>query len=209
MFRDCFAEWFRKSIVNRRLLRRVFTIGIEFSEHFKSLRGNREKSEFNLLRDIVIAWRALSAARMRSRKAKMGLVSRKMVYEAGLISSVFLAWQRHCYCKAVSREFREDVMMKMLKASFAGWERWSYRVIRVRWKWSVRKVQEWSFKLFRMGCDVKRIERKVVSRRVWGRWVRRWERLWKQEPVEMYESSLMKKIWREWTWYLAELGVER
>ena len=157
----------------------------------------------------MIAWRAVAAVRARSRKAKMALVSKKMVYEAGLVSRVFLAWQRQSYCEVVSREFREDLMAKTLRAAFTGWEMWSYKVVRVRWKWSVRKVQEWAFELFRTGSDVSRMERMVVFKRVWGRWVRQWQRRWKQEPVEMYERGLVRRVWREWSWYLGELGVER
>ena len=54
-----------------------------------------------------------------------------------------------------------------------------------------------------------RMERRVVFKRVWGRWVRQWQRRWKQEPVEMYEKALVQRVWKEWSWYLGQLGVER
>ena len=42
VLRDCFVEWHRKCIVNRKLLRRVFTIGIEVNEKGRS----DEQSEY-------------------------------------------------------------------------------------------------------------------------------------------------------------------
>jgi hypothetical protein len=163
-----FAEWHRKIIVNRRLLRRVFQIGIEFSEHFKRLRGNREKSEFNLLRDILMAWRKTALERIRDRTLRMNLISRRMLWEASLVSRTFLGWQRYSYCAVVSREFRAEGEIRNLRRIFAGWERWSYRILRVRHKWTVRKPLEWVFCGLRLGCDVSR-----MSRLVWGgRWAK-------------------------------------
>ena len=63
-----FNEWFRKIVVNRRLLKRVFKIGLEMSAHFQYLRGNRGKSEFNLLRDIVLEWKEYVGGEIRERR---------------------------------------------------------------------------------------------------------------------------------------------
>ncbi|GMH77894.1 hypothetical protein TL16_g07576 [Triparma laevis f. inornata] len=209
VLRTRFAEWHRKIIVNRRLLKRVFTIGIEFSEHFKQLRGNREKSEFNLMRDIVMAWRKTVLERVRNRTIKMNFISRRMLWEATLVSKTFLAWQRYSYCAVVSMEFRAEGETKQLRRIFAQWERWSYRIIRVRHRWTVRKPLEKTFENLRLGCDVSRMSRMVVFKKVWGRWEAKWIENWKNQPDRFRDHWLLKHVVREWAWLVGEIGAER
>jgi len=114
-----FNEWFRKIVVNRRLLKRVFKIGLEMSAHFQYLRGNRGKSEFNLLRDIVLEWKEYVGGEIRERRVAAEIEAGRAVRRAMLLSTVFVTWKRWMWGVVVAREFRVGKVMEKVRGGVA------------------------------------------------------------------------------------------
>ncbi len=200
-------SWYTKVIINRRLLRRVFKIGIESSRYLQALGGKGgPKTEFMLLHDIVTEWRKAVKYIIRERDVRIKFDANSSMRKFEMIGKLFLTWQRFAYVKAVSREYAYERMMRVVRSCFCRWEKWSYKVARLRHKTSVLNVERVWFGALVIGTGVSRMNRRVTLKRFWSYWMEDWVHKWVIGPITWRNRNLLKLVFREWKW-CAKWGV--
>ena len=197
---NSFREWYMKIIVNRRLLKRVFLIGLEHSKYFNEKRGARATSEFHLLRDVIVGWRLVVVRILETRSQEVGRIASESMWRIGLLCKVFLGWQRVAYGEIVCREMRFDRLIRVSRKCLAEWGKWSYKVGRLRYKCCVTNVLAEYFSVFCVGCVVSKKERRAILTGYYVKWVRRWRARYLEEPRKVRSFNLLNLVFKEWKW---------
>ena len=199
------SEWYRKIVINRRLLVRVFTIHRVTSEAVVF----EHRSDFAILLQLVKGWRTYCANRTATLTARIQREGRERENMFNVISRVFLGWQRVTYVALCAREFREERVREQLRWIIVEWERWSYKVVGVRRKHGRTKVLRVHFTHFARGCVVSRKGEMTVLRRRFEAWVRRWRWEWGGKGEEWRVRCLKRLVFKEWKWCAMWAGGER
>ena len=89
------------------------------------------------------------------------------------------------------------------------WERWSYKVVRLRQKWTVEHVVRDTWELFKVGCAVNKMEAKVIKRRCFRRWTEDWKEKWIVRVKNHWRTKVMRRVFVAWEFFVEEMEVEK